>query len=410
MAKSQFYRSKKRESETKDQQSNREKSSPSPSPIEEIPLGSHSGRLFSQQPVSYPGGLVSSLNYSSILGHYDIDIPHELDLSRNFLANRSAQELSIPVNRRLELTRDIESAKTQLIKTQETISILEEKIANFGRINARVEDINQLQDAEKNEKRLKQIIDALTSERYLQNRYETELCAFAILREQLAIAKGDPFIPSADVLAIIDKFYPNIFNSDSILLGPDQLARMFENTTLIDRKIYDLIKVVAASPKARLLQERLMNLEAAKKKKQEKEEFSEDSSSLLTQIDIDLPRFSDEVISSFDIDLNEGWYLRISILRIPSDEVQISSDGIVLYESYPPDTMQMVRIAITYFAPWGLGQFNLSENPDLLRALLDLRNRLCDFCKIKPIKETSEYRFSPNCKPDPIVKTTNREK
>lgn len=95
--------------------------------------------------------------------------------------------VEVPVGRCSELSRDIQSYRDQLEKTRGILRISQVQIAAYGGCYfAPPSLINQEDEAKKEAERLDKLIKAATREQYFQGRYETELCAFHLLRGELA--------------------------------------------------------------------------------------------------------------------------------------------------------------------------------------------------------------------------------
>lgn len=324
-----------------------------------------------------------------------------LDLNLQTLAEaltrlKLSSTISVPIGRNIKLKQDIQDNKAELNLTRENIRKLKTQIAQQGGTLYAPHNLDVMKESEeKKERNLELIYNALVGEHYLQSRYETELCAFALLRGELAIAKGNSYSRN-DVFALANRLYPNLFDQNSVLLGlsPKHLSNKFDDVRLIDSEIKKLQAVISAYPEAKLLTARLESLLAAKQSKQGGTNQSEDEFEFYNN-DVNLPRFSDDISSSFDLGIGENWYLRISVVPTSTEIGQDVNDAIVFRENYPTTT-ETVHIAITYYKPWNLGQFSLSSDPDLMNTMLKFKGQLCQLCKANANATTSDYRL-PTC-------------
>lgn len=245
----------------------------------------------------------------------------------------------------------------------------------------------------------------MKKERSLQNHYDTELSIFTPFRHQLALAQPNRLISSASVSALAEKFYPDVFDQNSVILPPDLLARKFKDTNSISQEINGLEPFLDVHPDIELVKVRLEQLRKTKEIIQ-----SGGSADLLAWSPIDdvpdLPGFSSDA-EYRGFALNNDRYLRVFTKRIDSPDHREDGGTLSLFDDFSGIGINKeARMAITYYRTWQSGEFDLipeksSGGKLALRDFLgQFREQLCDLCqgRLQPRgqKMPKTYRL-PHC-------------
>lgn len=314
--------------------------------------------------------------------------------------------ISVPVGRTMALSEKIEGLRDQLDQTEENIQHLEHQAAFWGgELALGVGESNQLTSARSDVERFTSRITALEEEQRLQSRYEIELGIYAVIRQTMAIAQGNPLmggsISNTQVIALTERLFPSFFNRESILLGllPGNLARQFGSQELIDKEVKEIdthIRVAEESD-SQLLRERKNALAYARDVLQQGGmPLAPPWSEISDDIDTPLPRFPEKAGPQHSYEIGDGRFLRFCVLPQKTGAGQELGVGAIgLHEEYLPGTAEKLRLTISYCTAWTSGQFSLDENPDLKIEIQALSRRLCGLCTKYRGDVTSSYRLPP---------------
>ncbi|MEJ5203474.1 MAG: hypothetical protein WHV66_14710 [Anaerolineales bacterium] len=296
--------------------------------------------------------------------------------------------IDVPIDRNHELDQMIERYEQLLRQREKNITRLAIREAKHA-INPPLDLLNQLDDEKEARVKEELALKAVSEEKRLHIRYEREIRLYASLRHCLGIRATNRNVSFANVMALCEKVWPQIFDKNSLLLSrlPGHLATKFRDAKDIDEEIEKLSELTFHE-NAELIRYRLEGLYAARQEF-EKSVYQSDISISITQDNDPLPDFltSRYRVTFADEDAEE---LIISIFKSPAAVEEHSQSAVALTEICE-DILS--RIAITLLKP-------RSSTEDVAPDLIKLKSRLCSYCRResnKSLQKSSSNYHLPTC-------------